>query len=137
MDAITNLLESGNVPLLRKALSAYALRHRVVAENIANVATEGYRAQRVSFEQMLEEREAAGPTGLRTHPAHLPIGESDALPDPAIQLDETLFDNGTNNVDIEGEALAEAENLLMYNMATRMLSAKYQGLRRAISGQVQ
>lgn len=134
MDAISNLIDTGNVPLLRKALSAYAMRHRVVAENIANVGTEGYQAQRVQFEQLLEEREGPASGGLRTHPSHLPIGQADALPEPNVELDPTPFDNGVNNVDIEGEALAEAENLLMYNMATRMLSAKYDGLRRAISG---
>lgn len=136
MDAIQNLLQAGNVPLLRKALGAYALRHRVVSDNIANVSTEGYRAQRVDFEAMLEERAAGGPVGIRTHQAHLPIGDAETLPEAKIVEDPTLFDNGTNNVDIEGEGLAEAQNLLMYNMATRMLSAKYQGIRRAISGQV-
>ncbi len=134
MDAISNLIDTGTVPLLRKALSAYAMRHRVVAENIANVGTEGYQAQRVQFEQLLQEREGPAPSGLRTHPSHLPIGQADPMPEPKIELDPTPFDNGVNNVDIEGEALAEAENLLMYNMATRMLSAKYDGLRRAISG---
>jgi len=137
MDAIQNMLQAGNVPLLRKALGAYALRHRVVADNIANVGTEGYRAQRVNFEALLEEREQVGPIGLRTHEAHLPIGDAEPLAEAKIIEDPTLFDNGTNNVDIEGEGLAEAQNLLMYNMATRMLSAKYQGIRRAISGQVQ
>ena len=136
LEAITNLLQAGNVPLLRKALGAYALRHRVVADNIANVGTEGYRAQRVDFEQLLAERQSLDPGGLRTHQAHLPIGDADPLPQAKIVEDESLFDNGINNVDIEGEGIAEAQNLLMYNMATRMLSAKYQGLRRAISGQV-
>lgn len=135
MDAISNLLSAGNVPLLRKALGAYALRHRVVADNIANVGTEGYRAQRVDFEQMLEQSDRIQARGLRTHEAHLPIGDAEPLPQAKIVEDESLFDNGVNNVDIEGESLAEAENLLMYNMATRMLSAKYQGIRRAISGQ--
>lgn len=135
MDAISNLMQGGTVPLLRKALDAYALRHRVVADNIANVATEGYRSQRVDFEQMLAENDRTLPAGLRTDDGHLPIGGGDALPLSRIEEDPTLFDNGTNNVDIEGEALREAENLLMYNMATRMLSAKYQGLRRAITGQ--
>jgi len=137
VDAIQNLLQTGNVPLLRKALDAYALRHRVVADNIANVATEGYRAQRVEFEQLLEANERVGVPGLRTHEAHLPIGGAETLPEARIQEDPTLFDNGTNNVDIEGESLREAENLLMYNMATRMLSRKYQGIKRAITGQAQ
>ena len=136
MDAISNLIDSGNVPLLRRALSAYAMRHRVVADNIANVGPAGDQAQRVEFEQLLEAQEGPMPSALRTHSGHLPVGQGDPLPEPRIAFDETPFDNGVNNVDIEGEALAEAENLLMYNMATRMLSAKYQGLRRAISGQV-
>lgn len=135
MDAISNLLDAGNVPLLRKALGAYALRHRVVADNIANVGTSGYRAQRVDFEQMLEAQDRVAPRGLRTHEAHLPIGDPEPLANAQVVEDPSLFDNGVNNVDIEGESLAEAENLLMYNMATRMLSAKYQGIRRAITGQ--
>ena len=39
--------------VLDKALQAAAMRHRIIANNIANVETPGFRAQTVRFEQML------------------------------------------------------------------------------------
>ena len=48
----------------------------------------------------------------------------------------TDFDNGVNNVDIDGEMTTLATNDLSYRMATRLLSMRYNVLRGAIKGQV-
>ena len=137
MEAMRGLLDGGNTPLLRRALSAYALRHRVIAENLANVDTQGYRAQDVSFEAALADQQADLVRGQRTHPGHLSIGSGDRLSDPMITFSEQPFDNGMNNVNVEEQSVLEAQNQLMWNMATRMLGRRYQGLKSAITGQVQ
>jgi flagellar basal-body rod protein FlgB len=137
MEAMRGLFDAGNTPLLRRALSAYALRHRVIAENLANVDTQGYRAQDVSFETLLAEQDRDLVRGMRTHAGHLPIGGGNRNADPVILPSETPFDNGVNNVNVEEQSVLEAQNQLMWNMATRLLGKRYQGLRSAIKGQIQ
>ncbi len=136
MSAIQSLFDSGTMPVLRKALSAYAIRHRVIADNMANVATEGYRAKQVEFEDLLAAEDTLPISGLRTAPGHLPIGGPSGNADPKIVDQNNGFDNGVNDVDVDREMVAIGENQLMYRMVTRLLHGRYQGLRTAITGQV-
>ncbi len=132
----TGIFQKAHLSDLKTALSVYANRHQIIADNIANVETAGYRAQEYRFEQYL-----AGATrrvrGVQTHQNHLSIGQQ--------QIDETtgeiretrsVYDNGTNNVDIDQEMTSLATNDLSYRLATRLLSMKYTLLRGAIKGQV-
>jgi flagellar basal-body rod protein FlgB len=137
MSAIESMFNQGSMPLLQKALSAYALRHRAIADNIANVATEGYRAQEVDFEALLAGEDSFPLPGLRTTPGHLPIGGAGQGTEARLVDQSTSFDNGVNDVDVDREMVAVGENQLMYQMVTRLLSGRYRGLRTAISGQVQ
>lgn len=134
----TTLFDRARLDALKQALGVYAQRHRVVAENIANVETAGYRAQEYRFEELL--RTATGPgrlAGARTNAHHLPVGRRELeLTDGRVADQVNGVDNGVNNVDIDHEMTALAENDLSYRLATRVLSMKYRILREAISGQV-
>jgi flagellar basal-body rod protein FlgB len=108
----------------------------VTAQNIANVETPGYKAQRVKFEELLQ---GAGPSieGYRTDDAHLHIGRRsplDVRPENTERL--TGYDNGTNDVDIDQEMAELATNDLSYRLATRLLSMRYGMLQTAITGRV-
>jgi len=135
MSDFGTIFDQGNLPLLKRALSAYALRHRVIADNVANVSTPGYRAQEVRFEEFLAgEYDAVALPGSLTQPGHLPVTEALPSATPRIEERSLDYDNGLNDVDVEREMLELGENQLMYQMATRVLSRKYQGLRTAITG---
>ena len=41
--------------VLNKSLQASSLRHKVIANNIANINTENYQSMEVNFEQQLQE----------------------------------------------------------------------------------
>ena len=119
---------------LKQALQTYAQRHRVTADNIANVETAGYKAQEYRFEELLDGA-SRRLSGTRTHADHLPVGRR--------KLDETQgeianqdtgFDNGVNDVDIDREMTDLAMNDLSYRLATRLLSMKYRMLKSSISG---
>ena len=134
MSTLQAVFDQGNLPLLRQALSAYALRHRVISENVANVATADYRAQSVDFEELLQAEDRSLVPGLRTHPAHLPVGGAPTAQGPQVVEQSAGFDNGINDVEIDREMVGLAENELMYRMTTRLLHQRYQGLRTAITG---
>ena len=47
------LFDGTKIPVLHRALDAYTLRQKVIAGNIANITTPGYKAQSVKFEDEL------------------------------------------------------------------------------------
>jgi len=132
----TGLLDNNHLSTLKKAVDVYARRHVVTAENISNVQTSGYRARELKFEEFLN-----GATnrlkGYQTHANHMPIGNQ-GVDQGRTELanSDSVFDNGVNNVDIDGEMANLATNDLSYRLATRLLSLRYQTLRGAIKGQI-
>ena len=66
------------LPLLNRALDAYALRQRVVAENIPNATTPEYQPRRVRFEEFFQQYADVVARGIRTDERHIPIGPPDA-----------------------------------------------------------
>lgn len=132
----TGLFEHKHLTTLKAAVDAYARRHEVTAQNIANVETAGYRARRLKFEELLAGR---GPSieGYRTDPDHFPIGRrgADEVRPEAVRRD-TGYDNGTNDVDIDQEMAELATNDLSYRLATRLLSGSYNRMQTAITGRV-
>lgn len=132
----TGLFDKSHLAVLKKAVDVYARRYQVTARNISNVETPGFRAQRVRFEELLTH-EQMRLRGYRTQENHLPIGGQDlgSARDQIIDADSD-YDNGVNNVDIDGEMTNLATNDLSYRMATRLLSMRYSVLRGAIKGQV-
>jgi flagellar basal-body rod protein FlgB len=132
----TGLFDQQHLGVLKKAVEVYSRRHQVTAQNISNVETPGYRAQRVKFEEMLSS-EQMKLNGYRTHSGHLPIGGQDlgSARDEIVEGDLS-FDNGVNNVDIDNEMTNLATNDLSYRMATRLLSMRYSVLRGAIKGRI-
>ncbi|MBE0565571.1 MAG: flagellar basal body rod protein FlgB [Krumholzibacteria bacterium] len=132
----TGLFEKNHLLTLKAAVEAYARRHEVTAQNIANVETEGYRARRLKFEELLA---GSGPSieGYRTDPDHFAIGRRGA-PDvqPEAVRRGTGYDNGTNDVDIDQEMAELATNDLSYRLATRLLSGSYSRLQTAITGRI-
>ncbi|MEZ4388767.1 MAG: flagellar basal body rod protein FlgB [Candidatus Krumholzibacteriia bacterium] len=119
---------------LKKALDVYSRRHKVVADNIANVETSGYGAREFRFEDLLTGADLRL-QGARTHANHLDLGRRDFdRTEGEVRDTRSDFDNGVNNVDIDKEMTDLATNDLSYRLATRLLSMKYQTLRTAVRG---
>lgn len=132
----TGFFNNAHIDMLKKALDVYAKRHEVTVQNVANVETGGYRAQKVKFEEMLSS-EQMRLRGYTTHPDHMPIGARDAGDVREEVVDaRNDFDNGVNDVDIDGEMTTLATNDLSYRLATRLLSGRYNTLRGAIRGRM-
>ena len=121
---------------LKQALTVYARRHRITADNIANIESPGYRAREYRFEEYLQ---GAGSRlqGVRTSSGHLAIGKRSAAQTAGQEKpQESDFDNGINNVDIDREMTSLVTSDLSYRLATRLLSMRYRLLRGAITGQL-
>jgi len=128
------IFEGSHLNHLKTALGVYARRHKVVADNIANVETTGYSAREFRFEEYLAGADLRL-EGARTSDNHLDLGRRDFDGTSGeIHKTDTDFDNGINNVDIDKEMTDLATNDLSYRLATRLLSMKYANLRSAIRG---
>jgi flagellar basal-body rod protein FlgB len=108
---------------LRTALTGLAHRQRVIADNISNVDTPGYRAGRVPFEAALRAAVASGST---ERIGNIQPGRQDSL--------EPTRLNG-NNVNLDTETLSNVDTNLRYQLVLRALDNKYNGLRSVIKGQ--
>lgn len=104
---------------LATALSALSQRERVSADNIANLETPGYTAQRVSFEDSLRAAVGAG------DPASALVTTS-ASGDPA-------GING-NNVSLDAEIVDDTKSQMQYQLLSTAVSAKFALLSAVIKG---
>ncbi len=124
---------------LAKALDAYALRQRVIADNIANVATPGFRAKEVTFEDQfrraLYKREELRET--TSYARHIPIGGNPLEQvRPQIKGSDNTYSNasGVNDVNVDREMAELAKNQLLHMFAAHLLGRKFSGIRASIRG---
>jgi flagellar basal-body rod protein FlgB len=132
------LFASRSLRVVKLGLDAFALRGRVIAQNIANMATPGYRAEKVAFEESLREALANGESmpGAQTRPEHRPIGglSLDEVRARVFESEEPLLPGDPNNVIVEQEMADLAQNQLLFQAAARMAAGHYATLKAAIRG---
>ena len=100
-------------------------RHQVVASNIANIDTPGYRTKEISFHATMEELLAGPASGMKaTRPEHL--GEWHfATPEPvAYEVPDLPSRSDRNNVNIDSELLKLGETSFGYSVMTQLLRSK-------------
>ena len=112
-----------NFALLNKMLDVTTLQREVIANNIANVDTPGYKRKEVDFAAALEEALRSGDP-QEAEAARLQIIESAGLP---------VRPDG-NNVDIDTELSALVKNTLTYNTFVHFVSTRFLALKEAITG---
>jgi len=110
------VIESVTSAALSSALDGLALRQRTIANNIANVNTPGYTAQRVSFEDALATSVQAGD------------GHSTAS--TARSLEPTRLDG--NNVNLDTETVANIDTVLRYQFAAQAATGADTSMRAAL-----
>lgn len=128
---------SNNLSILEKSLDASLLRNEVIAQNIANVDTPGYKKRTVKFEEYLSAAlKGSNFKGFRTQSKHIPVGgDSIDSVDIKVQQDykELSMRIDGNNVDIEAEMADMAKNSIRYNTMIQSLNAGYKRLKSVIS----
>ncbi len=120
--------------LLGGMMDKAAVAQRVIAANVANVGTPGYKRLAVSFDEELARATAADRKLKRTDPRHLPDPDWHESIKPEVKVVEDGYWNGINNVDIDREMVDLAKNQLDFTVAARLQSMTYAQLRTAIRG---
>ena len=108
--------ESVTIAALTSALDGLAARQRAIADNIANINTPNYHAERVLFEDALAQS----------------VKEGSGEVTPAIRrsLEPTREDG--NNVNLDTETLSNVDTVLRYQFAARAVDAPFANVRAAM-----
>ncbi len=115
--------------VLHRILKAANVRQKVIASNIANAETPGYKAKDARFNNLLSNE-------LRmqtTDPKHIRNGNGSDL-DVEIVAENNLSWGDSNNVELNVEVGKMTENALTHNAAVKILSTKIRMYKTAIKG---
>jgi flagellar basal-body rod protein FlgB len=119
---------------LLRTLDATALRQKVIADNIANADTPGFKKSVVHFEDALAKALSGNKLPLKiTDPRHIGANPAGVQPRTERVTTTSLRTDG-NNVEVEEEMMNMVTNTITYRSATQFLSGKYAKLRYVISG---
>ncbi len=110
---LTDYLEAG--------LRATNLRQTVIADNIANMATPGFRRRAVPFEKIFAEALGRGE----------PVRMDGVLQHLHRPMTDPVNENG-NDVHLETEVAGLVQNGLLYKTYARLLGRMYQQIERAM-----
>ncbi len=142
---LTEITSGGAFPMLEKTLAFTEARNNMLADNVANILTPGYRTKQLdvsSFQSALQEAAASraergGEFQLRETnelsadqaTGHLRVTPSER------PVENLLFQDGTN-ARIERQMAMLAENTMMNQTAAELLQGRFDGLSKAIRGRV-
>jgi flagellar basal-body rod protein FlgB len=125
------------------ALRLREQRTELLARNLANADTPGYKAQDLDFRAALTHAEGEqSPGAMRaTQAGHIGVPEGGAVLAPGSTSDFLKFRTPLapsldgNTVDAQLEQAAFAENAVRYQATLQFLSSKFRGLMTAITGE--
>ena len=107
IDSLTNSLE--------QYMNVVSLRQKLVASNIANADTPGYKTQDLDFQSSFQ--------------AALDGGTPNSS-----EVEGLNTKNDGNNVDLDREARLLAENALRFSVASNLMHSSLQQIKEAIQG---
>ncbi len=119
-------LFDSTIDALNRSMDLHMQRHAVIADNIANAETPGFKAKRVDFEDSLARAIEAGEQGMSGRD----IASVNAL---ISETTDSEIGQDLNTVDMDKEMAAMTKNEVQYNAATQVISKKFALLRYAIT----
>lgn len=118
--------------LLKTALNASMMRQDSISNNLANVNTPNFKANRVLFEEHLKKAKSGAYIGVKgTHKNHMASNAENIQP-KIVKDQATTMRNDGNNVDIDLEMANLAANQLLYNTLIQQTNSKISSLRYVI-----
>ncbi|MGC5324126.1 flagellar basal body rod protein FlgB [Brevibacillus sp. SYSU BS000544] len=133
------MISTNQLNLLERSLDASTLRHRTIANNIANVDTPYFKSKQVVFEEILQSQMSGSGRkldALQTDSRHFGFGQARGrVPAPQIISNPQAFvQNNGNDVDVEYEMNQMAKNTIWYNGLTQMTNGYFTKLKSVIEG---
>jgi len=126
----------GNVfGIHEQALRVRNQRNEILASNIANADTPGYKARDIDFRQVLKQQKVEMPNLKATQAGHFQTASAGRVSPQYIQYRQVAQPSlDGNTVDVQQEQLQFSNNAARYEATMRFLNGKISGLQKAISG---
>jgi flagellar basal-body rod protein FlgB len=122
------------VKILQNLLDYCTVKNKVIAKNIANIGTENYKREDVTFKDILNDNvNSLLKTSNNKHIAGLNVESSNHPQFEFTENQSEEMDSGVNNVNIEKEMTDLAENTLRYQFATKKVSEYYKVIQNVLS----
>ena len=122
---------------LKKILDLCAFDQKILASNIANCETPGYKAKNLKFDEILKDirsdKKIATFDLTKTDVQHISLNHNKNSLILKIENDKTSYTIDENSVNLDKEMARLAENQLIYNSSLVFLRKKGQILITAIT----
>lgn len=136
---LAQLLAGTSIPALEQVVNFSQARHGLLAGNIANFDTPGYRVRDLSPERFqarlsdaLQRRDAAG--GPQS-PGALEAFPGERLDEVSQDMQGLLFHDDSNG-SLEQQVAAIAKNQMQHNLALSIMTSQFRLLQSAIAERV-
>lgn len=126
-----------SIAVLSQGLNLRTTRHQVLASNIANADTPGYKARDFQFETAMKNAMAGRTEGAvdvaRTSSGHLAgLGGNGGAGSIGYRtVTQSSVDGNTVDMDVERAQIAD--NALQYQIIAQLVGDKFKGVRMALS----
>ena len=126
--------EDNNMQTMERFLDLAVQRQGLIASNVANIDTPGYKTVDISFEHELHEAVAAPQIGNGvTNARHIPVAPTNTRrPAAANEVTGLTIRNDQNNVNIDREMGQLSSNAMKFSMVAQLLLGKFRTLKAAI-----
>lgn len=134
---LPSVFDNSTIPVLEQVVNFAQERHGVLAGNIANIDTPGYKTRDLSpdlFQDRLKQAIEA-----RDNKTSAPVSSASSNLDPLRQVGENLtaiLHHDESDVSIETQVTELAKNQGMHNMAIGIMTSQFSLLEVAISERV-
>ena len=115
-----------------QALSMRERRSEVLAANLANADTPGYKARDLDFKSLLKQNIQSAQTMERTQAGHFALQQS--LESRAMYRNPSQVSLDGNTVEANVEQAKYAENAVQYQASLQFVSNDFSGLMMALRG---
>ena len=116
----------------QQALSLHSERQKLIASNIANADTPGYKARDIDFVSALKNAQAS--QSKLQAPGMKPMGDKGPMSTELMYRSAVQRSADGNTVDIDVERAQFAENAVRYEAQTMFLTSQIKSMLAAIQG---
>jgi flagellar basal-body rod protein FlgB len=118
----------------QKAMQVRTQRMEILAGNLANANTPGYKARDIDFKQAMKSaQQSSGQNLVRTHDNHIK-GSIQGSGELKFRVSDQPDTGDGNTVDVQVERNTFLDNGLRYQAGMEFLNGKISGMKKAIKG---
>ena len=136
---VPNLFNATSLPALQEVIGFSQARHDVLAGNLANYGTPGYKVRDLSLDNFQERLKEALDTRDKKReplsPGMLAGSEDKQMQRVRESFKDVLYHDQTN-VSLEHQVNEASKNQLLHNMAITVMTSQFRLLQTAISERV-